>query len=136
MSAHCTVCIELNTRDGFDGLFHAALVVPPRDSGPRGNFVVAMTLHADPVAHTTRTAVTVITQSPSPVLAIEALLTDVEQKRAYLAPVSPLLSVSEAAVHLNASRQAGLSHGARRPADDTRSSPTSPRARRAKRLAK
>lgn len=111
MTAHHTVRVELNTRDDIDTQLATALsgYHPTLSRGPRGHVVVAITLPADTVVQAVQTAVAVVAQATGvDVLAVEALPAEESTKRAGLAPVPPLLSVSEAAAQLGVSRQAVL----------------------------
>lgn len=112
MTAHHTVRVELDTRDDLDTPLTNALSAyhPALSRGPRGHVVVAITLPADSVVQAVQTAVAVVTQATGAgVLAVEALSAEESARRAGLAPVPPLLSVSEAAARLGVSRQAVLS---------------------------
>lgn len=111
MTAHHTVRVELDTHDDVDAQLTVALSAyhPTVSRGPRGHAIVAITLPADNVVQAVQTAVAVIAQATAaPVLAIEAMLAEESGKRASLAPVPPLLSVSETAARLGISRQAVL----------------------------
>ncbi|SDB93225.1 DNA binding domain-containing protein, excisionase family [Sanguibacter gelidistatuariae] len=111
MTAHHTVRVELNTRDDIGTQLSTALSAyhPTLSRGPRGHVVVAITLPADSVVQAVQTAVAVVAQATgADVLAVEALPAEESTKRAGLAPVPPLLSVSEAAAQLGVSRQAVL----------------------------
>ena len=111
MTAHHTVRVELDTRDDIGTPLCTALSAyhPTISRGPRGHVVVAITLPADSVVQAVQTAVAVVAQATDVgALAVEALPAAESAKRAGLAPVPPLLSVSEAATQLGVSRQAVL----------------------------
>ena len=111
MTAHHTVRVELDTGNDIDTSLATALSAyqPTISRGPHGHVIVAITLPADNVVQAVQTAVAVIAQATTaPALAIEALPAEEASTRATLAPVPPLLSVSETATRLGVSRQAVL----------------------------
>lgn len=111
MTAHHTVRLELDTREDLDARLTATLgsYRPTTSRGPRGHVVVAITVPADTVLQAVQTAGAVLAQAiDAPVLTVEALPAEESEKRAGLAHVPPLLSVSETAAELGVSRQAVL----------------------------